>query len=130
MLLDIIKNVTTDPALPANLLTSIRAITNLFKNSCYYGWLQKNRILQAEKKDEKGQSHVLSAALAIAEQENLEVDSRFRALVAIGSLMLEGLVIKIAMDLEVENIAKVTKASKEAKVAEIGADIELTTKQR
>ncbi|EOY30001.1 Transducin family protein / WD-40 repeat family protein [Theobroma cacao] len=87
-------------------------------------------VLLAEKKDEKGQSHVLSAALAIAEQENLEVDSRFRALVAIGSLMLEGLVIKIAMDLEVENIAKVTKASKEAKVAEIGADIELTTKQR
>ena len=33
---------TTDPAFPANLLTTIRAVTNLFKNSCYYGWLQKH----------------------------------------------------------------------------------------
>ncbi|XP_021282644.1 phospholipase A-2-activating protein [Herrania umbratica] len=160
VLMEMIKKVTTDPALPANLLTSIRAITNLFKDSCYYGWLQKNRseildafsfclaspnknlqlaystlilnyaVLLTEKKDEEGQSHVLSAALEIAEQENLEVDSRFRALVAIGSLMLEGLVKKIAMDLEVENIAKAAKASKEAKIAEIGADIELLTKQR
>ncbi|KAK6241231.1 hypothetical protein QUC31_015103 [Theobroma cacao] len=160
VLMEMIKKVTTDPALPANLLTSIRAITNIFKDSCYYGWLQKNRseildafsfclaspnknlqlaystlilnyaVLLTEKKDEEGQSHVLSAALEIAEQENLEVDSRFRALVAIGSLMLEGLVKKIAMDLEVENIAKAAKASKEAKIAEIGADIELLTKQR
>ena len=43
--------------------------------------------------------------------------------------MLEGLVKKIAMDFDVENIAKVAKASKEAKIAEIGADIELLTKQ-
>ena len=43
--------------------------------------------------------------------------------------MLEGLVKKIAMDFDVENIVKVAKASKEAKIAEIGADIELLTKQ-
>ena len=42
-LMEIIKKVTTNPAIPANLLTSIRAVTNLFKNSCYYNWLQKNR---------------------------------------------------------------------------------------
>ncbi|XWS54639.1 hypothetical protein CRYUN_Cryun10bG0106000 [Craigia yunnanensis] len=159
VLMEMIMKVTTDPVLPANLLTSIRAVTNLFKNSSYYGWLQKHRsdildafssclaspnknlqlaystvilnyaVLLTENKDEEGQSHVLSAALEIAEQENLEVDSRFRALVAIGSLMLEGLVKKIAMDFDVENIAKVAKASKEAKIAEIGADIELLTKQ-
>ncbi|XVF01431.1 hypothetical protein REPUB_Repub04eG0088500 [Reevesia pubescens] len=160
VLMEMIMKVTTDPALPANLLTSIRAVTNLFKNSCYYSWLQKHRsdildafsnclaspnkniqlaystlllnfaVLLTEKKDEEGQSHVLSAALEIAEQENLEADSRFRALVAIGSLMLEGLVKKIAMDFDVENIAIVAKASKEAKIAEVGADIELVTKQR
>ncbi|XWS68164.1 hypothetical protein CRYUN_Cryun04dG0067900 [Craigia yunnanensis] len=159
VLMEMIMKVTTDPALPANLLTSIHAVTNLFKNSCYYGWLQKHRsdildafssclasqnknlqlaystlilnyaVLLTEKNDEEGQSHVLSAALEIAELENLEVDSRFRALVAIGSLMLEGLMKKIAMDFDVENIAKVAKASKEAKIAEIGADIELLTKQ-
>ncbi|XVF44937.1 hypothetical protein PTKIN_Ptkin02bG0163200 [Pterospermum kingtungense] len=155
VLMEMIMKVTADPALPANLLTSIRAVTNLFKNSCYYDWLQKHRsdildafssclaspnknlqlaystlilnyaVLLTEKKDEEGQSHVLSAALEVAEQENLEVDSRFRALVAIGSLMLEGLVKKIAIDFDVENIAKVAKASKEPKIAEIGADIEL-----
>ncbi|OMO63433.1 hypothetical protein COLO4_32463 [Corchorus olitorius] len=159
VLMEMIVKVTTDPVLPANLLTSIRAITNLFKNSSYHGWLQKHRseildafsnclaspnknlqlafstmilnytVLLTEKKDEEGQAHVLSAALEIAEQENLEVDSRFRALVAIGSLMLEGRVKKIAMDFDVQNIAKVAKGSKEAKIAEIGADIELLTKQ-
>lgn len=43
--------------------------------------------------------------------------------------MLEGLVKKLAMDFDVGNIAKAAKASKEAKIAEIGADIELLTKQ-
>ncbi|PPD71585.1 hypothetical protein GOBAR_DD31519 [Gossypium barbadense] len=159
VVMEMIMKATTDPALPANLLTSIRAVTNFFKNSSYYSWLQKHRsdildafssclaspnknlqlaystlilnyaVLLIEKQDEEGQSHVLSAALEIAEQETLEIDSRFRALVAIGSLMLEGLVKKLAMDFDVGNIAKAAKASKEAKIAEIGADIELLTKQ-
>lgn len=43
VLMEMINKVTTTPALPANLLTSIRAVTNLFKNSSYYNWLQKNR---------------------------------------------------------------------------------------
>ncbi|KAJ7978396.1 Phospholipase A-2-activating protein [Quillaja saponaria] len=148
-----------NPPLPANLLTSVRAVANLFKNSCYYNWLLKHRseildafsscytspnknvqlsystlilnyaVLLIEKKDQEGQSQVLSAALEIAEEENVEGDSRFRALVAIGSMMLEGLVKKIALDFDVENIAKVAKGSKEIKIAEVGADIELLTKQ-
>ncbi|KAK9286934.1 hypothetical protein L1049_015342 [Liquidambar formosana] len=158
ILMDMIKKVTSIPALPANLLTSIRAVANLFKNSFFHNWLQKHRseildafstcysssnknvqlsystlilnysVLLIEKKDEEGQSQVLSAALEIAEEENLEVDSKFRALVAIGSLMLEGLVKRIALDFDVGNIAKVAKASKVAKIAEVGADIELLTK--
>ncbi|GMP38054.1 hypothetical protein CsSME_00009465 [Camellia sinensis var. sinensis] len=159
VLMEMVKNVTTSPALPANLLTSTRAVTNLFNTSCYYQWLLKHRseildafssccsssnknvqvsyatlilnyaVLLIENKDQEGQSQVLSAALEIAEEENLEVDPKFRALVAIGSLMLEGLVRKIAVDFDVENIAKTAKAFKDTKIAEVGADIELIIKQ-
>ncbi|KAA8545939.1 hypothetical protein F0562_020610 [Nyssa sinensis] len=159
ILMEMIKKVTTSTPLPANLLTGIRAVTNLFKNSCYNQWLQKHRgeildvfstcysssnknvqvsysslilnyaVLLIENKDQEGQSQVLSAALEIAEEENLEVDSKFRALVAIGTLMLEGLVRRIALDFDVENIAKAATASKDTKIAEVGADIELITKQ-
>ncbi|KAK6916532.1 WD40 repeat [Dillenia turbinata] len=159
VLIEMIKKVTAAPILPANLLTSIRAVSNLFKNSCFHLWLLKHRseildafsscysssnknvqlaystlvlnyaVLLIERKDEEGQSQVLSAALEVAEEENIDSDSKFRALVAIGSLMLDGLVKKIALDFDVENIARVAKASKENKIAEVGADIQLLTKQ-
>ncbi|KAG5238917.1 hypothetical protein OIU78_008579 [Salix suchowensis] len=160
ILMEMIKRVATNPPLPQNLLTGIRAVTNLFKNSPYHTWLQKHQseildafsscysspnknlqlsyatmilnyaVLLIEKKDLQGQSQVLTAALEIAEGENIEVDSKFRALVAVGSLMLDGLVKKIALDFDVENVAKTAKASKEAKISEIGADIELLAKQK
>ncbi|KAE9620403.1 putative transcription factor WD40-like family [Lupinus albus] len=159
ILMEVIKKVTVNPTIPANLLTSIRTITNLFKNSCYFSWLQKHcseildafsscnsssnknlqlsystlilnyTVLLIESKDQEGQSQVLSAALEIVENENVEGDSKFRALVAIGSLMLEGLVKKIALDFDVLNIAKAAKGSTEAKIAEVGSDIELLAKQ-
>ncbi|KAJ6739031.1 PHOSPHOLIPASE A2-ACTIVATING PROTEIN [Salix koriyanagi] len=157
-LMEMIKRVATNPPLSPNLLTGTRVVTNLFKNSrCHY-WLQKHRseildafsscysspnknlqlsyatmilnyaVLLIERKDHEGQSQVLSAALEIVEEENIEVDSKFRALVAIGSLMLDGLVKRIALDFDVENVAKTAMASKEAKIAEVGADIESLTK--
>ncbi|KAJ4965719.1 hypothetical protein NE237_017568 [Protea cynaroides] len=159
VLMQIITKVTVPPALPTSLLTSVRAVTNLFKHSYFYPWLQIHRsevldafssccsssnksiqlsystlvlnyaVLLIEKKDQEGQSQVLSAALEIAEEENQDVDSKFRALVAIGSLMLEGAMKRIAMDFDVQSIVKVAKDSKEAKIAEIGADIELLLKQ-
>ena len=43
--------------------------------------------------------------------------------------MLEGGVKKIALDFDVEKIAKTAKASKDSKIAEVGADIELIVKQ-
>lgn len=43
ILMEVIKKVTVNPTIPANLLTSIRAVTNLFRNLCYYNWLQKHR---------------------------------------------------------------------------------------
>ncbi|XP_006365506.1 phospholipase A-2-activating protein [Solanum tuberosum] len=159
VLMELIKKVTTSPPLPANLLTSVHALTNFFKNESYHDWLLKHRgevldaystcylssnknvqlaystlilnyaVLLIEKKDEEGQSQVLSAALEIAEEGSVEADAKFRALVAIGSLMLEGVVKRIAMDFDVANIAKAAKASKDTKIAEVGADIELITKQ-
>ncbi|KAL3722505.1 hypothetical protein ACJRO7_034818 [Eucalyptus globulus] len=159
VLMESIKRATGNPSVPANFLTSIRAVTNLFKNSAYYSWLQKHRsemldafsscssssnknlqlsyatlllnyaVLLIEKKDEEGQSQVLSSALELAENESLEVDARYRALVAIGSLMLDGLVKRIALDFDVEHIAKAARTSKEAKIAEVGGDIELLIKQ-
>ncbi|ESR36435.1 hypothetical protein CICLE_v10027868mg [Citrus x clementina] len=95
VLMEMIEKVSSNPTLPANLLTGIRAVTNLFKNSSWYSWLQKHRseildafsscysspnknvqlsystlilnyaVLLIEKKDEEGQSHVLSAALEV-----------------------------------------------------------------
>ncbi|KAL2468403.1 transducin family protein/WD-40 repeat family protein [Forsythia ovata] len=158
-IMELIKKVTSSPPLPANLLTSLRAVTNLFKSSYFHEWLQLHRmeildafssfysssnknvqlsyatlilnyaVLLIEKKDEEGQSQVLSAALEIAEEVSVETDSTFRALVAIGSLMLEGLVRRIALDFDVENIAKAAKSSNDVKIAEVGADIELVAKQ-
>ncbi|XP_010999293.1 PREDICTED: phospholipase A-2-activating protein-like [Populus euphratica] len=160
ILMEMIKRIATNPPLPPNLLTGIRAVTNLFKNLSYHTWLQKHQseildafsscysspnknlqlsyatmilnyaVLLIEKKDLEGQSQVLTAALEIAEGENIEADSKFRALVAVGSLMLDGLVKRIALDFDVENVAKTAKASKETKIAEVGADIELLTKQK
>lgn len=42
---------------------------------------------------------------------------------------MEGVVRRIALDLDVENIAKAAKAAKDSKMAEVGADIELIIKQ-
>ncbi|KAL6497749.1 hypothetical protein OROHE_026988 [Orobanche hederae] len=159
IIVELIRKVTASPPLPANLLTTLRAVINLFRNACYNEWLLIHRaeildvfsscwsssnknvqisyatlllnyaVLLIEKKDEEGQSQVLSAALEMAEEETVDSDSRFRALVAIGSLMLEGVVKSVALDFDIVNIAKAAKKSNDAKISEVGADIELVAKQ-
>uniref|UniRef100_A0A5K1CFZ4 Uncharacterized protein n=22 Tax=Nymphaea colorata TaxID=210225 RepID=A0A5K1CFZ4_9MAGN len=42
--------------------------------------------------------------------------------------MLEGLVKQVALDFDVQNLAKAAMNSKEAKIAEVGADIEYLTR--
>lgn len=42
--------------------------------------------------------------------------------------MLDGLVKKIAMDFDVQSVARSAKTSKEVRIAEVGADIELLTR--
>ncbi|CAI0438117.1 unnamed protein product [Linum tenue] len=46
-----------------------------------------------------------------------------------GAKMLDGLVKRIALDFDVDKIAKAAKSSKDAKVSEAGADIEMLVKQ-
>ncbi|XP_072956348.1 ubiquitin homeostasis protein lub1 [Typha angustifolia] len=152
------QKAVTAPTLSANLLTIIKAVTNLFRHSCFFPWLQSHcseildalsscrpsfnkntnlsfatlllnyAVLLIELKDKDCQAHVLSAALEIAEDGNQDVDSRFRALVTIGSLMLDGLIKSIAIDFDVQSIAQDAKSSKDLKIAEVGADIELIIK--
>nr|CAB3451833.1 unnamed protein product [Digitaria exilis] len=146
------------PVQPANLLTILKAVTNLFDNSCLHQWLRihsaeiidslsnckssfsKNAhlayatlllnyaVLSIESKDEQSQAQVLSAALEIAEDDAQDFDSKYRALVAVGSLMLKGLVKSLALDLDVKSVASSAKASMDSKIAEVGADIELLTR--
>ncbi|BAF20713.2 Os07g0123700, partial [Oryza sativa Japonica Group] len=85
-------------------------------------------VLSIESKDEQSQAQILSAALEIAEDDTQVADSKYRALVAIGSLMLNGLVKSIALDLDVKSVANTARASKDSKIAEVGADIELLTR--
>uniref|UniRef100_A0A0D6QXS4 Phospholipase A-2-activating protein n=1 Tax=Araucaria cunninghamii TaxID=56994 RepID=A0A0D6QXS4_ARACU len=154
ILMETIRRVSVVPALSSNQLTSIRLVVNCFKHSCFRTWLQSHRdeiidlfseccsssnknvqlsystlllnyaVLLIESKDEEGQLQVLSAVMEMGEAQEKDVDIRFRALVAIGSLMHDGLVKQQAVQLDVESIAASAKASKEIKIAEVGADIE------
>ncbi|KAI3833271.1 hypothetical protein MKW98_006370 [Papaver atlanticum] len=75
-------------------------------SSCYSTLILNYAVLMIEKKDHEGQCQVLSVAIEIAEG-SVDVDSKFRALVAVGSLMLEGLVKGIAIDFDVQSVAKI-----------------------
>ncbi|CAN1255594.1 Phospholipase A-2-activating protein [Linum perenne] len=159
ILMETFRTVTGENPLVPNLLTTIRLVTNLFKNSSYHNWLLKHRndildvfsnvtscpnknvqlsystmilnyaVLLIAKKDEEGQYQVLSAAFEMAEHDTLDADTKFRALVAIGSLMLDGLVKAVAQDLGIDKIAKAAKSSANSKLSEVGADIEMLAKQ-
>lgn len=158
VLVDTFSKAVAQPVHPPNVLTILKAITNLFDNSCLHQWLRNHcaeiidsvlsckpsfsknahlayttlllnySVLSIESKDEQSQAQILSAALEIAEDDAQDADSKYRALVAIGSLMLNGLVKSIALDLDVKSVASSAKDSMDSKIAEVGADIELLTK--
>ncbi|KAJ3706100.1 hypothetical protein LUZ61_009805 [Rhynchospora tenuis] len=160
LLKEIFEKAVAGPTQPANVLTIIRAIVNLFRPSCFRLWLHSNfseildslsscrpafnknahlayatlllnyAVLLIELKDKEAQAQVISAALEIAEDASQDVDSRYRALVAIGSLMLDGAVKSIAIDFDVQSIAKDAKLSKDPKVSEVAADIEQLIKTK
>ncbi|KAL6647131.1 hypothetical protein ACP70R_014568 [Stipagrostis hirtigluma subsp. patula] len=158
VLVETFRKAVAPPVQPANVLTILKAITNLFDKSCLHQWLRthcaeiidsvssckpsfsKNShlayatlllnyaVLSIQSKDEQSQAQILSAALEIAEDDAQDVDSKYRALVAIGTLMLNGAVKSIALDLDVKSLANSAKASMDSKIAEVGADIELLTR--
>ncbi|WVZ61723.1 hypothetical protein U9M48_011552 [Paspalum notatum var. saurae] len=158
VLMETFRKAVAPPVQPANLLTVLKAVTNLFDKSCLHQWLRthsaeiidsmsnckssfsKNAhlayatlllnyaVLSIESKDEQSQAQILSAALEIAEDDTQDFDSKYRALVAIGSLMLKGLVKSLALDLDVKSVASSAKASMDQKIAEVGADIDLLTR--
>ncbi|TVU40915.1 hypothetical protein EJB05_14400 [Eragrostis curvula] len=158
VLMETFRKAVASPVLPPNVLTILKAMSNIFDKSCLHQWLRthcaeiidsvsscrpsfsKNAhlayatlllnyaVLSIESKDEQCQVQILSAALEIAEDDSQDFDSKYRALVAIGSLMLNGLVKSIALDLDVKSVANSAKASMDSKIAEVGADIELLTR--
>ncbi|XP_037485122.1 phospholipase A-2-activating protein-like [Triticum dicoccoides] len=158
VLMETFRKAVAIPVHSPNVLTILKAVTNLFDNSCLHQWLKthcaeiidsfssckpsfsKNAhlayatlllnysVLSIQSKDEQSQAQILSAALEIAEDDAQDADSKYRALVAIGSLMLNGLVKSIALDLDVKSVASSAKASMDSKIAEVGADIELLTR--
>ncbi|KAL6880418.1 hypothetical protein ACP4OV_011983 [Aristida adscensionis] len=158
VLMETFRKAVATPVQPANVLTILKAVTNLFDKSCLHQWLRthcaeiidslssckpsfsKNAhlayatvllnyaVLSIESKDEQSQAQILSAALEIAEDDTQDFDSKYRALVAIGSLMLKGAVKSIALDLDVKSVAASAKSSMDLKIAEVGADIELLTR--
>lgn len=85
-------------------------------------------VLLIEKKDQEGQCLVLSV-LEVAEQENLDIDSKYWALLAIGTLTLEGSMKKIVLVFDVESMPKWLRFLKKWRMLKFGADIELLTKQ-
>ncbi|KAF9684329.1 hypothetical protein SADUNF_Sadunf04G0107000 [Salix dunnii] len=116
-------------------------------SSCYSSPnknLQLSYATMILKKDHEGQSQVLSAALEIVvvvQRHGPELNVGCGLRTSSSGLqvsfcwisgrdlqMLDGLVKRIALDFDVENVAKTAKASKEAKIAEVGADIESLTK--
>uniref|UniRef100_A0A0E0Q3K2 Phospholipase A-2-activating protein n=1 Tax=Oryza rufipogon TaxID=4529 RepID=A0A0E0Q3K2_ORYRU len=152
VLAETFHKVVTPPVQPPNVLTTLKAVTNLFDKPCLHQWLRihgmeiidsvssckttfsKNAhlaystlllnyaVLSIESKDEQSQAQILSAALEIAEDDTQVADSKYRA------LMLNGLVKSIALDLDVKSVANTARASKDSKIAEVGADIELLTR--
>ncbi|MQL88662.1 hypothetical protein Taro_021222, partial [Colocasia esculenta] len=109
----------------------------------WFASIQGYAVLLIDMKDREGQAQVLSAVLDVAEDGTQDIVSRFRSLIAIGSLvsfsyykvegylimwmipelyfqlMLDGLVKSIAIDFDVQAIAKAAKASQEAEIAQI-----------
>ncbi|KAI5056625.1 hypothetical protein GOP47_0028443 [Adiantum capillus-veneris] len=137
----------------ANQLMGIRAAVNCFRHSILKKWVSSSRseildlfadchmstkqniriaystlllnygVHLIDTKDEAGQIQVLSAALEIAGPQEQDPICRYRSLLAVGSLVSDGLVKSIALDLDVKALADSATASSEASISEVGRDI-------
>ncbi|MCO5582717.1 hypothetical protein L7F22_036616 [Adiantum nelumboides] len=137
----------------ANQLMGIRVAVNCFRHSILQNWISSNRsevldlfadcqtsankniriaystlllnysVHLIDTKDEAGQIQVLSAALEMAGPQEQDSICRYRSLLTVGSLVSDGLVKSIALDLDVKGLANSAVASSETSIAEVGKDI-------
>lgn len=142
----------------ANQLMGIRAAVNCFRHSVLRKWVLSNRseildlfsdcqscanknirtaystlllnysVLLIETKDECGQFQVLSAALEMAGAQEQDSVCRYRALLTVGTLVSDGLVKTVALDLDVKALADSAVASSDTSVSEVGKDIQQVLK--
>lgn len=138
----------------ANQLMGIRAAVNCFRHSVLRKWVLSNRteildlfsdcqlssnkniriaystlllnysVLLIETKDEAGQIQVLSAALELAGPQEQDTVCRYRALMSVGTLVSDGLVRDIALDLDVKALADSAMATSDSPISEVGKDIQ------
>eukprot|EP00250_Pteridium_aquilinum_P008027 c17609_g2_i1 orf=92-2383(+) len=138
----------------ANQLMGIRTAVNCFRHSVLRKWISSNRseildlfsdchlstnknirigystlllnysVYLIEAKDEAGQIQVLSAALEMAGPQEQDPVCRYRSLVTVGSLVSDGLVKSIALDLDVKALADSALKSADASISEVGKDIQ------
>ncbi|CAM6084680.1 unnamed protein product [Calypogeia fissa] len=153
-IIDAVRRAHTAPVIAANQLTSCRVAVNSFQHSSLRNWTIKHRVevldmfanscnssnknvrlafatlvlnysvLEVELKDQEGQIQALSAALELAGPQETDADVRFRALVALGTLIHGGQIKAIALDLDVGVIVDAALKSSTPKIMEVGKDIE------
>ncbi|KAF3786615.1 hypothetical protein EJ110_NYTH25210 [Nymphaea thermarum] len=131
MLIQMVQKATSNPPLTANLLTGARAVVNLFKHSYFHKWLHLHSSEILDKFSGCCTSTNKNVQLAYSTLL-LKLQKRIKIRMPNSELwlqsMLEGLVKQVALDFDVQNLAKAAMNSKEAKIAEVGADIEYLTR--
>ncbi|KAG6542654.1 hypothetical protein Mapa_015888 [Marchantia paleacea] len=159
VVIDALRRANTAPVSAANQLTSARVAVNTFRHSVLRDWAKKHReevldlfaecyhssnknvrlalatlilnysVLLVELKDEDGQTQAISGALEMAASTELEAEVRFRALVALGSIIHGGQVKNVVQDLDMKDIAVAAVQSAVTKISEVGKEIEFLLKK-
>lgn len=154
ILIESLQRAAESPAIDANQLMGVRLAVNCFRHSVLRRWIASNRteildifsechlsasknvriaystlllnycVLLIDTKDEAGQIQVLSAALEMAGPQEQDPICRYRSLLTLGSLILDGLVKSVALDLDIKSIADAALVSSDSQVSEVGKDIQ------
>eukprot|EP00850_Spirogloea_muscicola_P015931 SM000126S26307 [mRNA] locus=s126:117967:124577:+ [translate_table: standard] len=149
----IFQRASSPPALPANLLTAIRAAVNCFKQEPLRLWMGKHAseildlfadcmnsanknirlaistlilnssLLALEIQDSSLKVQTLSAAMEMSASSDDDSESLFRALVALGTLIHGGDVKDVALDLGVGDVVKAQEKSETDKIAQVAKEI-------
>ncbi|XP_039689073.1 ubiquitin homeostasis protein lub1 isoform X17 [Medicago truncatula] len=148
----LMKVIKSNSQTKENLLANIRAVTNLFRSSWCFGWLQAHRIeilssfsswhllgvhdaysvlilnyavlLIPSSPSHDGLYHILFAALEIL-RKNVSFDSKFNALRAVGSMLLlkKGLLENIGRDFVWSIILKASEGCSDSEFHKLQSEI-------